>query len=167
MCRIETERLVLRPPTLDDCDAFFEIFSDTETMAFWSTPPHANVAETRDLVTAMADGFSPNCPDFAVTLDSKVIGKAGCWQPFEVGYILNKQHWRQGYALEALRAVIKYFFGQTSASSLTADIDPNNLASAGLLTKLGFRISGFEKDTFEINGVKSDSAYFTLDRNSD
>ncbi|MCS6759306.1 MAG: GNAT family N-acetyltransferase [Candidatus Devosia euplotis] len=44
---LRTARLLLRRPTLDDLDAFFEIMSNPSAMRYWSTLPHANLSVTR------------------------------------------------------------------------------------------------------------------------
>ena len=44
--------------------------------------------------------------DFVIEFQGRVIGKAGFWRVPEVGYILHPDSWGQGFAAEALRAVI-------------------------------------------------------------
>lgn len=48
--------------------------------------------------------------------------------------------------------------------SVTADTDPRNAASIGVLKRLGFKESGFAKDSFEIDGSWVDSQYLKLTR---
>lgn len=48
---IQTERLWLRPLTVDDAAALFPIYSHPEAMRFWDTPPHENVTETAAMLT--------------------------------------------------------------------------------------------------------------------
>lgn len=45
---LETNRLTLRPLTLDDADDIFVAYSDAETMRFMSGPPHENASQTRN-----------------------------------------------------------------------------------------------------------------------
>ncbi|MEW5870964.1 MAG: GNAT family N-acetyltransferase [Chloroflexota bacterium] len=60
-------------------------------------------------------------------------------QVYEIGFHIRSAHWRQGYAIEAARAVIDYAFRQLGAKALFAGHNPNNQASRALLLKLGFR----------------------------
>lgn len=92
------------------------------------------------------------------------IGKIGVWQDQEVGFLLARSHWGQGLAAEALRAVIPYFFKERGMSEITADTDPRNVASIGLLKKVGFEVFDFKEKTYEIGGVWVDSVYLRLTR---
>lgn len=78
--------------------------------------------------------------------------------------MLAPSHWRQGIMQEAMRAIIPHLWTVTDHQSLTADADPNNAASVGLLTSLGFTETHRAKNTFCINGVWSDSVYLALQR---
>ncbi len=50
---IVTARLRLRRARMADLAAIYGVLSDTETMRYWSTPPHANVEDTRTWLCAM------------------------------------------------------------------------------------------------------------------
>lgn len=65
-------------------------------------------------------------------------------QEYEIGFHLCPEHWGQGYAKEAAEAVIAYAFNELHAKALFAGHNPNNMASKGLLQKLGFRYIGDE-----------------------
>ncbi len=58
---------------------------------------------------------------------------------YEIGFHIRRQHWGQGYASEAARAVMTYAFGVLGANGLFAGHNPANETSRHLLTKLGFR----------------------------
>jgi len=64
---------------------------------------------------------------------------------------------------EAMRALIPHLFAG-GLTRLTADADPRNAASIGLLTSLGFTETHRADRTYCIAGEWSDSVYFTLDR---
>ena len=56
----------------------------------------------------------------------------------EVGYIINKDYQRKGYAREALCAVVDHAF-HSGAHRVYAECDPRNEASWQLLESAGFR----------------------------
>jgi RimJ/RimL family protein N-acetyltransferase len=58
---------------------------------------------------------------------------------FRLGIHIRHRHWRQGYAFEAARAVIRYAFDSIKVSGLFAGRNPKNEGSRHLLAKLGFR----------------------------
>lgn len=57
----------------------------------------------------------------------------------EIGFQIKSKFWRQGFALEAVSAVIDYAFNTKHVSGLFAGHHPQNIASANLLDKLGFK----------------------------
>jgi ribosomal-protein-alanine N-acetyltransferase len=57
----------------------------------------------------------------------------------EMGFHIRYRHWRQGYAFEAARAVMRYAFDTIKVSGLFAGHNPKNDGSRYLLGKLGFR----------------------------
>ena len=64
---------------------------------------------------------------------------------YEIGFHIRSSHWRQGYALEAARAVVTHAFYALGASALFAGHTPRNDASRRLLEKLGFE---YQRDEF-------------------
>jgi [ribosomal protein S5]-alanine N-acetyltransferase len=63
---------------------------------------------------------------------------------YEIGVHLRPQFWRQGFAQEAMSAVIQHAFEELDLSSLFAGHNPNNKDSERLLRRLGFRFTRFE-----------------------
>lgn len=162
MTRLSTERLILRPVTLADVDALHAVFSDPRAMRYWSTLPHESVEQTRKLVAGMSAADPAKHLELAIELRGHVIGKMGLWDMPEIGYILHPDHWGQGYATEAARAVIQHAFDALGLDQITADVDPDNAVSLKMLGKLGFQETGREKNTIQIGGKWFDSVYLAL-----
>lgn len=59
----------------------------------------------------------------------------------ELGFHLLPEHWGQGYATEAARAVIDHAFTRLGAAALFAGHHPRNETSRRTLLKLGFRFT--------------------------
>ena len=157
-----TERLVLRRMDMDDVPALHAILSDPHAMRYWSTLPHDTLALTEAWVAGtMASVAIGEADDLAIVLNGAVIGKAGLWKGTEIGVMLSREHWGCGYAAEAIRAVISRAFS-SGIDRITADIDPDNTASRRLFKKLGFRVTGSAKATFQIGEVWTDSLYLAL-----
>ncbi len=100
--------------------------------------------------------------EFAIEYQGRMNGKAGFWQMPEVGYLLHPDFWGQGLGSEALRALIKYGFGDRQLKRITADVDPDNGASLAMLGKLGFVETCRVSNTIEIGGTWFDSVYLEL-----
>lgn len=65
-------------------------------------------------------------------------------EEYELGFHLRPEYWRQGYATEAAGAVIEYAFREKKVESIFAGHNPQNIASKGVLEKLGFDYTGVE-----------------------
>lgn len=161
---IRTERLSLRRARPDDVEAFHEIMRDARAMRYWSTPPHATLEDTREWVARAIASPAAESDDYVVELDGRVIGKAGCWRLPEIGYILHPDHWGKGYAREAMEAVIAHLFATRGLERITADVDPRNKASIGLLLRLGFAETHRARGTWQVGDELCDSVYFALPR---
>ena len=161
---LRTARLVLRRARPDDLDDLHAVLSDARAMRYWSTPPHADVEQTQAMLTGMIEAPAEEADDFVLVREGRVIGKAGCWKLPELGYILHPDFWGQGLAREALAAVIDHVFAAHPIPAITAEVDPRNLASLGLLARLGFEETGRAEATWEIAGEVSDSVYLKLTR---
>ncbi|MFG5382199.1 GNAT family N-acetyltransferase [Yoonia sp. R2-816] len=161
---LRTDRLILRAPLPRDLDAMFSVYSDPRAMRYWSTAPHDSPSITRELLDWRIAHWAVAPVNFQITLNDRYIGNAGNFKEDEIGFMLHPDHWRQGILTEAMGAIIPYLWKATDHTQLTADADPNNAASCGLLRSLGFQETHRAENTFCINGVWSDSVYFALPR---
>lgn len=158
---IRTERLILRRARMEDAVAMHRIMSDPVAMRFWSTPPHASLAETERWMASMVEGDLAERDDFIVTLDGQLIGKLGAWRLPEFGFLLDPAEWGRGLAAEALDGFIvrRRRLGSTE---LTADVDPRNSRSIKLLERAGFVETGRASSTWQVGDELCDSVYFRL-----
>lgn len=164
MDEILTRRLRLRRAQPSDLDALHAVLSHPTATRYWSTLPHATPGQTQAWLAAMIAAPSEASDDFVVELEGRVIGKAGFYRLPEIGFILHPDHWGRGLALEAASAVIARAFARFEAPELTADVDPRNQASLGLLTRLGFHETGRAERTFQLGDEWCDSVYLALKR---
>ena len=162
MVKIRTDRLLLRPATFGDVEAFHGIMSDGRAMAYWSTTPHKDMDETRSWIASMIGIGSGEGEDFVIELDGRVIGKAGLYRFPEIGFILHPHAWGNGYAREALEAVLQRAFTVHRLAGVEADVDPRNAASLRLLTGLGFQETSRASRTWNVGGQWCDSVYLQL-----
>ena len=143
---VETDRLVLRPVTLDDAEAMFEYASDKENTRY-TFPTNQSLEETKNNI-AQFYLASPlgrwgielkSTGEFIGTIDlhkmDTVLKKAA------IGYIINKKYWNQGLTTEANRAVIELAFEKIGMNKLTALHDKDNPASGKVMKKSGMRFS--------------------------
>lgn len=146
---IETNRLVLRIPSLEDAEAIFNSYAqDVEVLRYLTWKPHQNVHETElflaDCIAAWAGDF--RFP-YVITLadGGGVIGMVEIRVndfKADVGYVLSRHHWGKGFATEALRSIVEWALRQRSIYRVWALCDVDNLASARVLEKVGMRREG-------------------------
>lgn len=148
---IETKRLVIRPFFPSDLNDLFEYASvpGVGEMAGWSH--HKNKDETKKIL----DMFINEDKTFAIVNKSnnKVIGSIGIekygledkltefndYIGREIGFVLSKDYWGQGYMPEAVQAIIKYLFDDLHYDFLLCSHFDNNNQSKRVQEKLDFK----------------------------
>lgn len=164
MPTLHTARLLLRRFRPDDAPALHVAMSDPEVMRYWSTAPHADLAQTEDWVArTIAATEAGESDEFVIEHEGRVVGKVGLWRGDEIGFLMVRHAWGRGLATEAARAVIGRGF-ERGLDRITAEVDPLNGRSLRLLTGLGFGRTGYAARTVCIDGVWSDSVYLELPR---
>jgi len=168
---ISTKRLLLRGALESDVESMFRVLRDPEVMRYWSEAPHAGPPRTSKWISNMITNPLNGLTDFIICLkaDEIPIGKMGIWQGHEIGFLLAREQWGKGIAREALQALLPYYYGQLEdggrgLEKIMADADPRNEACIGFLKSFGFGVTGFEENTFEIDGQWADSTYLELTR---
>lgn len=166
MQRIETERLTLRPFTLDDLDALFLVNSDPDVMKYIGDGNPLSQQQTRARLDAIITHWDRHGFGLWAVVhkpDAAVIGFCGLQflentPEVEVGYRLRKASWGMGLATEAVKASLEYGFGKLGLDRIVAVVHPDNIASQKVLAKNGLR---YEKDARYYN---TDVKYFALGR---
>lgn len=157
---LRTTRLLLRPIVAADADSLFPLFSDDDTMRWWSSGPFRRVADFAAWLTR-GDGIG-----WAVCLDAEPVGRIDLIERrphvAEIGYLLAREHWGRGLAREAITAVIEQGFGPLGLRRIFADTDPDNAASVGVLAALGFVFEGRLREEWETHIGVRDSLIFGL-----
>ena len=159
---IRTDRLLLRRALISDLDAIHAALSDPEAMRYWSSAPHATRHDSEAWLRSMVDADLTISDDFIVEHHGRVIGKTGCWRLPDVGFILVRDAWGQGFASEALSAYLDRRRTIGEPGVITADVDPRNEASLRLLQRHGFVETGRATGTWNVGGESCDSIYLAV-----
>ena len=139
MLTIDTGRLLLRPFTREDYDDLYEFLSQRRDDPFEAYPGITRKNGTEHLA------YRLNSPEFyAMELKEtgSVIGNI-YWgnrdfSAREVGFIVNKNFQRRGFAREAVLALLEQAFKE-GVHRVYAECDPRNKYSWRLLEACGFR----------------------------
>lgn len=164
MTTIETARLTLRRARPEDFDAIQAMLSDARAMRFWSTLPHESRAVSEKWFADQFFSDNPARDEWIIAREDRAVGFIGFWQMPEFGFMLAPEVWGQGFATEAASAFLGYAFATYPLEAVTADVDPRNAGSLGVLRKLGFTETGRAERTFLIGGQWCDSVYLALPR---
>jgi RimJ/RimL family protein N-acetyltransferase len=146
---IETERLLLKPPSREDTQAIFERYaSDAEATRYLAWPKHTSVQDTQAFV-----GFSLSewarwgvGPLLAFDRASgTLLGGSGLVMEAAnraaTGYVFARDAWGKGYASESLRAMIA-LAAECKVERLYALCHVDHQASCRVLEKCGFQREG-------------------------
>jgi RimJ/RimL family protein N-acetyltransferase len=168
---LDTTRLTLRALAEADVPALFTVFSDREAMRYWSRPAMTEPAEAEALLREI-QGYLESKTFFqwgiARREDGLAVGTCTLFRidrehrRCELGYILRRDLWGQGFATEALTAVVEHAFGALGLHRLEADIDPRNAGSIRLVERLGFKREGHLRERYFVAGDIQDSIIYGL-----
>ena len=166
-CVLETERLSLRRPSLADVKAIARLANDRRIAEMTRRLPHPySPDDAAAFVSKLADAGSETV--FLIERDHQPVGMVGVdWREAEspeLGYWLGVEHWGQGLATEAARAVIDYTFEEFSVEHMVSGARVANPASRNILEKCGFQWSGVQLHRFEALGSSTPVDCFRLSR---
>jgi RimJ/RimL family protein N-acetyltransferase len=164
---LETERLVLRRPTLADVKAIARLANDRRIAQNTARIPHPYAASDAEAFVNFV-AAQPQDTNFLITHAGEVLGGVGIdlSKPaaHEIGYWLGVPFWGQGYATEAARAVIDYAFEEFGSPELRAGARVVNSASRRVLEKCGFQWTSVELLRVLSLGCSVPTDRFRLDR---
>jgi ribosomal-protein-alanine N-acetyltransferase len=166
-----TERLKLRPLTMDDVDDVFAYTSDPEVARFIRRPLHETRADAEAYVRAFveAHGRGEASPwGVEHVQDGKIIGTCGFYYlnehdaRAEVYYALSRAYWKHGYMTEAVRAVLKYGFNEIGLNRIDGACWAENTDSAHVLEKVGMQYEGVWRQFIFVKGAFRDIRWYSI-----
>jgi RimJ/RimL family protein N-acetyltransferase len=166
-CVLETDRLLLRRPTLADVRAISHLANDRRIAENTRRLPHPYLQDHAvEFVRGIAIGQRETA--FLIENNHTPIGMVGLdWREAEVpelGYWLGVEFWGQGFATEAARAVIDFSFEEFEIEQIRSAARVANPSSRNVLEKCGFQWSGVELHRFEALGSSTPVDCFRLTR---
>jgi RimJ/RimL family protein N-acetyltransferase len=164
---LETQRLVLRAPQLEDAKAIAALANDRRIAENTARIPHPyRVSDAESWIVGSAADLEGET--YLITLaNGSVIGGCGFDMrdgAAEIGYWLGTRHWGKGYATEAVRALIDHAFTNTEHKALQSSVRVTNPASRRVLEKCGFQWTGVGLLRVRTLGASVPSDRFRLDR---
>ena len=168
---LETERLLLRKITLADIDDIYAYASDPEVSKFMPWEAHQSQADTFEYLASVFKRYENHTPGpWGIVHKShlKLIGTCAYhdWQRndrrAEIGYVLSRSYWGQGYMAEAAHAIIAFGFREMGLNRIQAMCDVPNTSSARVMEKVGMRFDGVLREYFFEKGRYIDLKLFSI-----
>lgn len=135
----ETERLLLRRYREEDLQDLFEYLSDSKVVEFEPYKP-MSMEETKENLEWRIGTEEMTAMELKSThkmIGNVYLGKRE-FETLELGFVLNRKYWGNGYAAEGCKALIRQAFSN-GIHRIYAECDPINANSWRLLEALGFR----------------------------
>jgi ribosomal-protein-alanine N-acetyltransferase len=143
---VETERLRLRPVTVDDTALMLAVWNDPAFIENVADRQIRTVEQAREAIEKGAQklfadyGYGPYC--MSLKSDGSMIGICGLFkrenlEDPDIGFAVLPDFCGKGYAREAAVAVVDYSRSELRIGNITAIVSPTNLPSIGLIEKLG------------------------------
>ena len=165
-----SSQITLREFEFFDWTAVQEYASDKDVTKFMIWGPNNEQSTKQFLREAIARNqeIPRRSYEYAIVLSDDLIG--GCTLTLlhhedrmaEVGYVLNKAYWGNGYALQALQLLLKLAFDKLALHRVIASCNAVNKQSERVMQKAGMRKEGhFLRDCF-IKGKWRDTLLYAI-----
>ncbi len=150
--QIDAERLVVRPFRDEDIAAYLEFMTDEEaTRHLLLESAQKTESGARTLFDFVRQSYATDEPVWALAIATEAAGFIGSCgislisgTVFECYYSLLPRHWGNGYATEALRALLGHVFMSTPVTEMRAYMSPANPRSAGVAERIGMVRKGLQ-----------------------
>ena len=147
---MKTEHLYLRLFVLEDAPAMYENWaSDPENLKYVTWDAHTSSERTRESIKRWVEQYQkPDTYKWAIcfkTSPDQVIGDISVVsqdpesQSCELGYILGKKFWGQGFMTEAVIAILDFLLNEVRFKKIKATYVSLNPASGKVMKKAGMQ----------------------------
>ena len=166
---IETDRLILRPITLDDAEACFSWNSDERVTKYMAYSTYSDISQTIDWINStLVDEKEWNWA-FVLKEENKVIGTGGIGPNAQmkdywgIGYNLHYDYWHKGYFTEAMKAIIEFVYRKLGIKKICSDHAVDNPRSGKVMEKCGLKFDHYGEYT-KLDGSQTFKAkFYTMD----
>jgi len=168
---LETERLVMRTPTLADAEAVRAFCDDPEASWGGYGIPHPYTLERAEKWIRETGAALDEEKKYALLLarkgDGAVVGdvqlnRDAAMNVGDIGYIVGREHRGAGYATEAAAELLRFAFEEVGLRRVYATCWARNERSARVLETLGFTREGVLREHALKWGRSEDDVYYGL-----
>ncbi|HEX2062063.1 MAG TPA: GNAT family protein [Thermoanaerobaculia bacterium] len=164
---LHTQRLTLRPFTLDDAPAVHRLAGAYEVALNTALIPHPYPeGAAEEWIGVHQEDYDQNRIHHFAIDDGQLAGAIGLVMKgddiAEIGYWIGVPFWNRGYASEAAVEVIRYGFEQCRLERIFAGHYGRNAASGRVMQKAGMQYEGTLRKHAVKWGVRLDVVFYGL-----
>lgn len=155
---IETERLILRPLTIEDAEAVFEWTGDPRVAKYMIYSTHPDISTTKTWLSGLCDLENEYTWGFVRKSDGKLIGSGSIRfrtdeNRWSFGYNVRYDCWNMGYTTEAVLKMMDFVRSEHGAGNFVAEHAVDNPASGRVIEKCGLHFVKYGEYT-SFDGTK-------------
>ena len=147
---LNSDRLILRKPVMEDSASIFDLYAqDREVTRYLTWTPHQSLSDTKNFVRRCVKSWEEGVA-FPWTIirksDSQLLGMieitAIDHSGANLGFVLARKFWKNGYMSEALKLIIDWALSQNDIYRIWAICDIENSDSKSVLERCGMQCEG-------------------------
>ncbi len=168
---LETSRLYLSEITDEDASDIFEYLSNDRVTKSLGKQSLTKIEDAYEIINKIKVNYTEQRSirwGIIHKENEKLIGTMGYDgiqiknKRADIGYDINLNYWRQGFATEAIDEIIKFGFDKLGLNRIGAVVYPDNIASLNLLNKIGFSKEGLLREYIIQNNRERDTIVLSL-----
>ncbi len=169
---LETDRLILRPFKIEDAEEVFNNWaSDDEVTKYLTWPTHSSVEMSRSYMEFCINGYNEkNVYQWGMELKNshELIGNISVVKiideidSVELGWVIGRKWWGNGYTAEAAERLLEFFFTEVSVNRICAGHDIDNPNSGRVMQKIGMKYEGTLRQSGKNNQGIVDMANYSV-----
>ena len=168
---IETDRLILRKIKKSDAKDLYEYCSSEVSARYSLWEPHEDLGVTRQYISwLLRSEKRGEYFTWGIELKSsgKLIGTVSLpsidkdYKVAEIGYGIIDSYWGNGYASEAIKAIMEYGFCTVGFICINAKIMKENSASVRVASAVGMQCDGLLRNGVYCKGKAHDVYVFSM-----
>ena len=161
---LETDRLILRPLTVDDAQAVYVWVSDERVTKYMQYLTYNSLDDVKKWLTSLQSEDATNNFGFVLKENNLLIGSGGIGYNKEkgawyFGYNIRYDYWNQGLTTEATKCMMKFAYDNFGARDFSAYHAVDNSASGKVMEKCGLKFYKFGEYS-KFDGSKTFKAKF-------
>ena len=168
---LETDRLILRKVHMMDAADMYAYGSNEEVSEFVTWDTHQSLADTKEFIHFIVNNYeNKQVAPWGIECkkNRKFIGTIDfvSWDPrhkvAEIGYVLSKEYWGEGYMTEAAKEVVKFGFENMDLERIQARCLVENTGSARVMEKIGMTFEGISRKVTFTKGKHQDLKIYSI-----